>query len=150
MSCCSATDRFFSFFAKFYAWKLEKKGFEKSQQKLFEALNVTGFKDQSILEIGCGTGYFHQSLLQAGAARARGVDMSEKMIAYARRLAAKKGLDEITEYETGDFVEDQDHYKNHDLILLDKVICCYPDPDKLIGISTGQEGVKIMYYKLQR
>ena len=123
MSCCSATDRFFSFFAKFYAWKLEKKGFEKSQQKLFEALTETGFEQQSVLEIGCGTGYFHQSLLQAGAARAKGIDMSYKMIEYAKMLAAKKGLKTVTDYSTGDFVEDQNKYEDYDLILLDKVIC---------------------------
>ena len=138
MNCCSGTDRFFSFFAKSYAKRLEKKGFETSQEELFRALEEIGFDNQSVLEIGCGTGFFHQTMVQAGASKATGIDISKKMIDYAQSLASKKGLAEKTAYSTGDFVETQDQYGDHDVMLLDKVICCYPDSETLIKLSTGK------------
>ena len=136
MNCCSGTDRFFSFFAKSYARRLEKKGFEKSQNQLFSALKSIGFDNQSVLEIGCGTGFFHQKLIQSGASRATGIDISKKMIDYAESLASKKGLEEKTAYSIGDFVESHDQYDKHDVLVLDKVICCYPDSESLIKFST--------------
>lgn len=136
MTCCSGTDRFFSFFAKSYARRLEKKGFEKSQNQLFSALKSIGYDNQSVLEIGCGTGFFHQKMIQSGASRATGIDISKKMIDYAESLASKKGLEEKTEYSIGDFVESHNQYHEHDVLVLDKVICCYPDSETLIRLST--------------
>ena len=138
MNCCSGTDRFFSFFAKSYAKRLEKKGFEESQNQLFSALKSIGYDNQSVLEIGCGTGFFHQKMIQSGASRATGIDISKKMIDYAESLASKKGLEEKTEYSIGDFVESHDQYDEHDVLVLDKVICCYPDSETLIKYSTGK------------
>lgn len=140
MNCCSGTDRFFSFFAKSYAKRLETKGFEKSQKQLFSALTSIGYDNQSVLEIGCGTGFFHQTMIQSGASRAAGIDISKKMIDCAVSMASKKGLEEKTEYSIGDFVESHGQYDEHDVLVLDKVICCYPDSETLIKISTGKCG----------
>ena len=138
MNCCSGTDNFFSFFAKFYARRLEKKGFEKSQKHLFNDLQRIGFANQSVLDIGCGTGYFHHQMIQSGAANATGVDISKTMIEYAESLAGKKGLEEKTKYTIGDFVETHDQFGQHDVLVLDKVICCYPDSGKLIKLSASK------------
>ncbi len=140
MNCCSGTDRFFSFFAKSYARRLEKKGFEKSQNQLFESLNSIGYDNQSVMEIGCGTGYFHQKMIQSGASRATGIDISKKMIDYAKSLASEKRLEDKTKYAIGDFVETYDQYDRHDVLVLDKVICCYPDSETLIKLSTDKCG----------
>lgn len=136
MDCCSGTDRFFSFFANSYAKRLEKKGFEKSQRALFDELQNIGFENQSVLDIGCGTGFFHQKMIQSGASEATGVEISKKMIDHAKSLARKKGLEPKTKYAVGDFVEVHSQYDEHDVLVLDKVICCYPDSGKLIRLST--------------
>lgn len=136
MNCCSGTDRFFSFFAKSYARRLEKKGFEKSQKVLFDDLKNIGFENRSVLDIGCGTGFFHQEMIRSGASEASGVDISKKMIDHAESLARKKGLEGSTSYALGDFVELQGQFGEHDVVVLDKVICCYPDSGKLIKAST--------------
>ena len=138
MNCCSGTDRFFSFFAKSYAKRLEKKGFEKSQKSLFDGLNHVGFNNQTVLEIGCGTGFFHQTMIQSGASKSTGIDISIKMIDQAKRISQNKGLEEKTRYAIGDFVETHDQHNKHDVVVLDKVICCYPESDKLILVSTGK------------
>lgn len=138
MNCCSGTNRFFSFFAKSYARRLENKGFENSQKHLFSGLESVGFDNQSVLEIGCGTGFFHHKMIQSGASNATGIDISEKMIDFAQSLASNKGLEQKTAYLVGDFVETCDQFGEHDVLVLDKVICCYPDSGTLIRLSTGK------------
>ena len=77
-------------------------------------------------------------MIQTGASRATGIDISRKMIDYAESLAGKKGIEEKTEYSIGDFVESHDQFVEHDVLVLDKVICCYPDSETLIKISAAK------------
>lgn len=137
-SCCvhnRDTGRFFGWFAGRYRKRFARKGFEPSQKQLVEGLTRNGFDGATLLEIGCGVGYLHQRLLQAGAASAVGVDLSSKMLDEARIQARERGLSERTEYREGDFVELADSIAPADVVILDKVICCYPDADALVGRS---------------
>jgi SAM-dependent methyltransferase len=107
-TCCEHNrdaGRFFGWFARRYRQRFARKGLEPSQKQLMRALTSSGFSDAIVLEIGCGTGYLHQRLLQAGAASAVGVDLSAKMLDEARALAREQRLSERTDYRHGDFVE---------------------------------------------
>jgi magnesium-protoporphyrin O-methyltransferase len=88
MSTCCAhnrdTGRFFGWFAKRYRKRFARKGLEPSQKHLVEGLTRGGFNGATLLDIGCGIGYLHQRLLQAGASSAVGVDLSAKMLEEAR------------------------------------------------------------------
>ena len=94
-TCCVQncdTGRFFDWFAGRYRKRFARKGLEPSQKGLMKGLMSSGFSDASLLDIGCGTGYLHQRLLQAGAKRAVGVDLSTEMVKEARRQAREQGL----------------------------------------------------------
>jgi magnesium-protoporphyrin O-methyltransferase len=95
-------------------------------------------KQASILEIGCGVGGLHLSLLQAGAERAAGFDISEKMIHAARKLSSEMGLSERTQYWQGDFIEMREQTPAADITILDKVICCYENFEELIARSAAK------------
>ena len=136
--CCvhnRDTARFFGWFAKRYRKRFARKGLEPSQKHLMKGLTSSGFNGASLLDIGCGIGYLHQRLLQAGAASAVGVDLSAKMLEEAREEARQQGLAERTHYREGDFVELADVLTPADIVILDKVICCYPDAGALVGRS---------------
>ncbi len=139
MSCCcpeaKSASRFFSFFARRYRKRYAKKGFEDSQKQLVEGLTQAGISDSSLLEIGSGVGYLHQTLLEQGATSATGVDLAPKMIAEATAGAKEKGLDDRTQYIEGDFVQIADSIDPADITILDKVVCCYPDADGLVHES---------------
>lgn len=139
MSCCtipcSDTSRFFSRLAALHRWRFRLFGFEKTQQQLIAGIRVAGFKDASLLEIGCGVGQLHQHLLQQGAATATGVDISPRMLEQARRLAAQTGVNERTRYYPGDFVDLASTLDKADIAILDKVVCCYPDPERLLDAT---------------
>lgn len=137
--CCSpearSTGRVFSRMARFYRKRFERRGFEPSQRLLLEGLSRQGFRGMSILEVGCGVGHFHQTLLEQGAGTAVGMDLAERMIEEARAWARQRGLDQRTEYRVGDFVASAQELAPADLVLLDKVVCCYPDADAMVHQS---------------
>ena len=142
-TCCvhnRDAGRFFDWFARRYGKRFARKGLEPSQRQLMKGLSSSGFSDASLLDIGCGTGYLHQRLLQAGAARAVGVDLSAEMLEQARVRAREQGLAERTDYREGDFVELSNTLASADIVILDKVICCYPDANALVQRSARLAG----------
>jgi 2-polyprenyl-3-methyl-5-hydroxy-6-metoxy-1,4-benzoquinol methylase len=142
-ACCvhnRDTGRFFGWFAKRYRKRFARKGLEPSQKHLMEGLARSDFNGATLLDIGCGIGYLHQRLLQAGASSAVGVDLSAKMLEEARAQAGEQGLTERTDYREGDFVELADALMPADIVILDKVICCYPDADALVQKSARLVG----------
>lgn len=139
MNCCcphsTAASRLFSRFARRYRKRYLKKGLEPSQQQLLDGLKLAGIDGAGILEIGSGVGYLHQHLLEQGAQKAVGVDLSEGMLEEARALAAHRGLASRTDYRAGDFMELAETLDTTDIVLLDKVVCCYPDAEGLVKRS---------------
>jgi len=138
MHCCSpharSASRFFSRFARSYRRRFARKGFEDCQQHMLTGIAQSGYEDATLLEIGCGVGHLHLHLLEQGARKAVGVDLAPAMIDEARNWAAERGLSSRTEYHVGDFMHMQD-IAPADIMLMDKVICCYPDVDGLVHRS---------------
>jgi magnesium-protoporphyrin O-methyltransferase len=139
MSCCAPivadTGRLFSRFAAWHRWRFRLLGFERTQRQLIEGIRQGGMEDAELLEIGCGPGYLHRELLRGGAERATGVDLSEGMLDIARSEAQREGLAERTDYRLGDFTRLADTLPDAEVVILDKVVCCYPDWQTLVDLS---------------
>lgn len=142
MSCCcphsKSGGRLFSFFARSYRRRFTKHGFEPSQLQLVEGLEQAGYKDATLLEVGSGVGYLHQTLLERGAKSAIGIDLAPDMLKEAEDWAKQKNLSARTEYIQGDFIELLDHVKPAEVTILDKVVCCYPHAELLTNHSTAK------------
>ena len=139
MNCCNnsfqdAVDEAFSAGVALYQKKFKKRGFESSQKLLFEAL-VSRIKNCDILEIGWGVGILHRELLCKGARSVVGVDIARGMLEAAKRLSETEGMADKTTYLKGDFMELQDTIEVHDIVILDKVICCYNDSEAQVKSS---------------
>ncbi|MCR9143886.1 MAG: class I SAM-dependent methyltransferase [bacterium] len=145
----------FSRFSKSYAKSFRKQGLEKVQQLLREGvLRGTSAMHESkptpadrpgqskpqnleILDIGCGVGGLHLTLLaENAAAHARGIDIADGMLAQARDFARDMDLSARVNYTTGDFVDLADEIPPADITLLDKVVCCYENVEELVRLST--------------
>jgi magnesium-protoporphyrin O-methyltransferase len=139
MTCCASsnadTGRFFSWLADLHRLRHALLGFERSQRHLIDGIKEQGVRGAVLLEVGCGPGYLHQHLLLSGAACAVGVDLSPRMIDAARRNAAARGLREQTDYQVGDFVQLAAELPEADIVILDKVVCCYPDWEAMLAGS---------------
>jgi SAM-dependent methyltransferase len=145
LSCCvpggenpdtSGAANFFDGQAELYKKRFSKKGFEKSQKKLFEALQRFGLEEKTLLEIGCGVGYFSFQVLRSGMKTTLGYDLSPKMIQTAKYYAKELALEDRSEFVLGDFAQQANsNVEAHDLVLLDKVICCYENWSRLLDKS---------------
>lgn len=143
-SCCSTSipttgaGKFFSRWSKTYARQFRKKGLAKEQKLLLEGIRKIPLAEKRLLDIGCGVGALHLTLLQEGAAEAVGVDLAEGMIEKAKQFARDKRLAEKTTYLVGDFVQIADSLSEADVALLDKVVCCYENLDGLLEKSMSR------------
>jgi len=86
----------------------------------------------TLLEVGCGVGALHQTLLEKGASTATGIDLAPCMLQHAESRAKERELEQRTQYRLGDFVEMSESLDSVDVTILDKVVCCYPAPKELI------------------
>jgi SAM-dependent methyltransferase len=108
-------------------------------RRLFEALldDVEG-SAPSILEIGCGSGALTVALLEHGAATSTGVDLSADSLEVARRRADAAGMSGRARFEQGDGASAA--LERHDWVILDRVLCCYPELDHLLDNSVSAAG----------
>ncbi len=108
------------------------------QKLLLQGVRTEQIHNKEILDIGCGVGALHLTLLKEGAGRATGVDMSEGMIGRARKFSNDLGVADRAAYIVGDFVEVAETIRESDITLLDKSVCCYEDIDALVRTSTAK------------
>jgi magnesium-protoporphyrin O-methyltransferase len=114
----------------------EKYEMGKVTERLLDVLVERRPAGRSVLEGGCGPGALLISLLDAGAASGTGIDLSAEAITYARERAAKADVAERVEFIVGDAALTP--AEQHDWVVLDKVICCYPHMDALLARTVNE------------
>jgi SAM-dependent methyltransferase len=114
-------------------------GLPAATAELIEALRADGLAGAAVLDIGAGVGMVHIELLEAGAASAVDVDASTAFLAAARAEAERRGLAERVEYRFGDVVDLAPTLPSVDLVALDRVVCCYPDLEGLLGAAVATQ-----------
>jgi magnesium-protoporphyrin O-methyltransferase len=132
---CEGANKFFSKFSKKYARRFRKKGLEKVQAHLLKGITKIPIPGAEILDIGCGVGALHITLLRNGAAHATGVDAASGMIRQAGTFAREHGVFEKINYVLGDFVQVGGGLPQADITILDKVVCCYENAGDLVNKS---------------
>ena len=100
-------------------------------QRLREALLSQDPAGKTALELGCGRGVLLLGLVQAGVARATGVDLSPAGIDAARDRFEQAHLSERADLSVGDAARVP--LEPHDWVILDRVMCCYPDVERLLA-----------------
>jgi SAM-dependent methyltransferase len=110
-------------------------GLSKSSRLLLEFLAQDGIQGKSVLDLGCGAGGFLVESLKKGGSSAVGFDLSSKMIETANQLATANGFEDRAKFTVGNAATAA--LPSSDAVVMDKVICCYPDIDQLIKNATG-------------
>jgi magnesium-protoporphyrin O-methyltransferase len=121
-----------------YAKRFRTGGLEPVQKYLLEGIRKQPTRGSAVLDIGCGVGSLHLTLLNEGADRAIGVDMSEGMLREAKRFAETSGIAARVHYIVGDFVPLSSSIPKCDITVLDKVVCCYENVEGLINAATAK------------
>jgi magnesium-protoporphyrin O-methyltransferase len=94
-----------------------------------------GVAGASVLEVGGGIGALEIELLRAGAARATNVELVGTYEEAAGQLLDTLGLAARVDRTLLDFARDGVRVPRADIVLLHRVICCYPDMETLVRVS---------------
>ncbi|MGJ3239818.1 MAG: class I SAM-dependent methyltransferase [Anaerolineae bacterium] len=134
--CQGAEDVFSQKYARKDLNTYREKGASQSTQLMLTTLKRLGVVDKTLLDIGGGVGAVAHELLAEGLAHALDVDASSAYINVATEEAQRRGhLDRIT-FQHGDFVQLAPQIDMTDIVTLDRVVCCYPDFEALIDLSS--------------
>ena len=131
--CCDADLFFDSKVAKKDLKKYRKKGAKGATKKLIDVLSRFNREGKSLLDIGGGIGALQWDHLEKGGQTTSDVDASGGYLLVAEEYSNEKGWLGRTNFIKGDFVESEIKPGAHDLLTLDKVVCCYPDYQKLLS-----------------
>ena len=102
---------------------------------MLDALVADGLGGQTVLDIGGGIGAIHHDLLRNGARSVTDVDGSTAYLDAAREEARRQGDVDRIDYRHGDFVQLADGIEPADVVILLRVLCCYPDMSTLVQAS---------------
>ena len=138
-SCCQGIDSMFG--ERTAARDLERyrrRGPSGPTRRLLAELRAYEIDGASVLDIGGGIGAIQHELLAAGARQATSVEASAAYLRAARQETERRGHGEQITYHQGDFVALADLIEPADVVTLDRVICCYPDLEALVGRSADR------------
>jgi 16S rRNA G966 N2-methylase RsmD len=117
------------------AKRYRKRGLDKTARQMVHFLESRGLGGASVLEIGGGLGEIQLELLKRGATRATNLELSPAYEAEAMRLARAAGLERRVERRLHDIAVDPAGVEPADVVVLNRVVCCYPDYERLLGAA---------------
>src|SRR5437764_14522968 len=141
MSCCSCEGYQSQFGEKHAAKDLRRyrqNGPDKTTRLLLDQLMAAGVRGASLLDIGGGVGVVHHELLKAGANSVVHVDATAANINAAADEAGRLGHTDRVRFLLGDFVALAAEIPAVDVVTLDRVICCYPEMERLVSQSAAR------------
>ncbi len=116
------------------ASRYRKKGLDDAARWI--VTEVGDVEGRTVLEPGGGVGGIALELLEAGAAHATVVELSSGYDQVAEELAREAGMDDRMERRVGDFAAEET--AGADVVVLHRVVCCYPDFERLLGAAAGK------------
>jgi magnesium-protoporphyrin O-methyltransferase len=138
--CCDGRGcdkKFGSRFARRTAKRYRRTGLDPTAALMvdFLAEREEGLADATVLEIGGGTGQIGLELLRRGAASVTNLELSDAYDDEAMRLAHEVGVAERVRRRIVDIATAPEEVAPADLVVLHRVVCCYPDYARLLGAA---------------
>ena len=134
-SCCDprGCGQFFSpRFARRVATRYRKRGVDKTARQMITFLEQRGIVGATVLEVGGGVGEIQLELLKRGAEHAVSLELSSAYDEEARKLLQEAGLEDRSHRRLRDIADGEDGIEPADVVVLHRVVCCYPDYERLL------------------
>ena len=112
---------------------------------MVEFLEVHGIEGATVLEIGGGVGEIQIELLKRGAASSVNLELSPAYDEEAKRLLREMGLEDRAERRLHDIAVEPDGVEAADIVVLHRVVCCYPDYERLLGAAAQRAGRLLVF-----
>jgi 16S rRNA G966 N2-methylase RsmD len=136
--CCDprGCDQFFGArFARRAARRYRKRGLDKPARHIVAFLQRQGLDGATVLEVGGGVGEIQLELLKRGAERTVNLELSPAYEQEAARLVREAGLEGRVQRRIHDLAVNPDEVEPVDVVVLHRVVCCYPDYERLLGAA---------------
>jgi magnesium-protoporphyrin O-methyltransferase len=138
--CCSATGYRWAFSEK-RAWRearrYERRGLDPTSRRIVELLTLQGVAGLTLLEVGGGVGAIQIELLKAGVTQAVSIELTSTYEKAAGELLRSSGLEDRVKRRVMDFATAGDDVEAADIVIMNRVLCCYPDMPRLAGAAAG-------------
>jgi 16S rRNA G966 N2-methylase RsmD len=122
-------------FAKHSANRYRKRGLDETARTIVELAATGGVQGATVLEIGGGVGEIQLELLKRGAASATNLELSPGYEPEAAALIAEAGFTGRVNRRLVDIAADPGRVESADVVVLHRVVCCYPDYIRLLGAA---------------
>jgi hypothetical protein len=117
--------------ARAQARDYRRKGLDATSRQIVDLLKERGVEGLTLLEVGGGIGAIQIELLKAGLARAVSVELTPSYEESAADLLREAGLQDRVERKVMDFVDAAAEVEPADIVVMNRVVCCYPDLPRL-------------------
>lgn len=147
-SCCDprGCDEFFNArFARRMARRYRRRGLDRTARTIVEFLERRGIGGATVLEVGGGVGEIQIELLKRGAARAVNLELSPAYDEEAARLLREAGLEGRAERLIHDIATGPAKLEPADVVVLHRVVCCYPDYRRLLGAAADHARQAVVF-----
>ena len=139
--CCDprGCERFFTArYAHRAANRYRRRGLDGTARRMVGFLESELIAGATVLEIGGGVGEIGLELLKRGACRAVNLELSPSYDHEAAALAADAGVQDRTVRRRLDIALEPAAVEPADVVVLHRVVCCYPDYERLLGAAAGR------------
>jgi methyltransferase family protein len=148
--CARGYERFFGDrTARRDARRYRREGLDETAQRLVDELEARDVSSAEVLEVGGGVGAVVLELIRRGVSSATIVELSHGYDDEASELAREAGAQERIERRHGDFVEEEARIEPADIVVMHRVVCCYPDPELLVG-AAGRHARRLLALSFPR
>jgi 2-polyprenyl-3-methyl-5-hydroxy-6-metoxy-1,4-benzoquinol methylase len=131
-------------YARGDAKRYRKRGLDPQSRQIVAFLTDRPLEGSSVLEVGGGIGAIQLELLKAGAEHATSVELSPQYEAVAAELLAEANLSDRADRRIGDFTEMNGDLPVADAVVMNKVVCCYPDMPALVNAAAAHARNRIV------
>ena len=126
--------------ARSEAQSYRKKGLDPTSRRIVDYLKERGVAGRTLLEVGGGVGAIQIELLKAGVTRAISVELTPTYEQVALELLNEAGFADRVERKVTDFAQSAGDFAVADIVIMNRVICCYPDMPVLAGAAADHTG----------
>jgi magnesium-protoporphyrin O-methyltransferase len=117
------------------AKRYRRSGLDSTSSRIVDFLKKQGVEGRSVLEVGGGVGAIQIELLKAGAGHAVGIELTPTYEEAALGLVREAGLEDRVERRVMDFAQAATSVPAADIVIMNRVVCCYPDMPRLVGAA---------------
>jgi len=117
------------------AKRYRRKGLDSTSRRIVDFIKRQGVENRTVLEVGGGIGAIQIELLKAGAAHATSIELTPTYEEVAAGLVREAGFTDRIDRKVMDFVDASAQLEAADVVIMNRVICCYPDMPRLAGAA---------------